>query len=698
VTYPPIPPPTATLTAYEVVVWSSPLDSPGYIGADRALTFFLRQGGRLLVSGQDVASWDDGGNRFLCAPYLRRMLGTQYVRDSSGIFTVTGALGGPFAGLVTDIRGEGGARNQYAPDEIASADPLTDRPIHHLDDGRAVTAMSLCRSYRKLVFAFGLKGIPDPGMQGETLERSLRVLTAPLSPAGLRWDPAHTERVVPTATQVLFTATLQNLSEVATDTVRLEVEGTGWPVTLTPDAMPLGPCALGVFTLTVDVPAGLPRDAAAWTTVIARSTLSPTLSTISVWQLKTPARPLRVEEDRWYEVGEAYCRAPTGAGISFDRWRVAGLFGQGSPPEEDLARCEGVVWFTGYNSGVAHTASPSRQPARGAQGASPSPRRAYRGSPSGRAVARRCAHPGALWAQADGGDTPRRHPFGRARWDPTGDRRLRNPCRRAFDLPPPAGASAMDHPESGSIARVDLGSRAPGMAGLDPSPDGAHGLDDPGGTRWVGASNARRHRRALASAADPPARRGGIRSVYRLQGRPCDSFGTGLYRILHAPAIRQSLRGSHTHPAHTLEGDPVPDGWERSATTFPGQRRVVRGAAPGGATLDDSPRSASDAGAGPLAPRPAGRGCLRRHVGARGAHHGGAVACVSARHRLLNSSGLSPTGEVPRLHGFPVFPPLGGFAGFCPGQLRHGGTTACSRPTICLVAALHTSPLQVDVT
>jgi len=349
VTYPPIPPPTATLTAYEVVVWSSPFDSPGYIGADRALTFFLGQGGRLLVSGQDVAFWDDGGNGFFYAPYLRRMLGTRYVRDSSGIFTVTGALGGPFDGLVVDIRGEGGAQNQRFPDEIAPTDPLTDQPMRYLDDGGAVTAVGLCRPHRGLVFAFGLEGIPDPGMRGEILERSLRALTAPPSPAGLRWDPAYTERVVPTATQVLFTATLQNLSEVATDTIRLEVEGTGWPVTLTPETMTLAPCAAGVLTLTVDVPAGLPRDAEARITITARSTLSPTLSASGVWQLKTPARLLLVEDDRWYEVGEAYRRALTAAGISFDRWRVTGFFGQGSPSEGDLARYEGVIWFTGYD-------------------------------------------------------------------------------------------------------------------------------------------------------------------------------------------------------------------------------------------------------------------------------------------------------------------------------------------------------------
>ncbi len=347
--YPPTPPPTSTLAAYDVVVWSSPFDSPGYIGAGRALAFFLRQGGHLLISGQDVAFWDDGGSGVLYAPYLREMLGTRYVRDSTGIFTVTGASDGPFAGIQTAIRGEGGAGNQRAPDEIAPADPFTDPPMEYLGDGVAATAAGLCRPYRGMVFAFGLEGIPDREVRGEILERALRAFQAPPRPYGLRWDPALTEQVVPTATTVLFTATLQSLSEVATETVQLQLEGSDWPATFTPLTLDLGPCARGIVTLTVSVPEGLPRDARTALTLTARSTLSPTLRASAVWRLKTPAPFLLVEDDRWYEVGEVYRRALAAAGFSFDRWPVSGFFGQGSPTEADLAGYEGVVWFTGYD-------------------------------------------------------------------------------------------------------------------------------------------------------------------------------------------------------------------------------------------------------------------------------------------------------------------------------------------------------------
>jgi hypothetical protein len=61
---------TSTLTSYDIVIWSAPQDSPGYVGAGAALKGYLDQGGKLLLSGQDVAFFDGGGDIFTYAPYL----------------------------------------------------------------------------------------------------------------------------------------------------------------------------------------------------------------------------------------------------------------------------------------------------------------------------------------------------------------------------------------------------------------------------------------------------------------------------------------------------------------------------------------------------------------------------------------------------------------------------------------------------
>ena len=52
-------PTTSTLRAFDTVIWSSPLDSPGFINADRVISDFLGAGGHLLLSGQDVGFYDD---------------------------------------------------------------------------------------------------------------------------------------------------------------------------------------------------------------------------------------------------------------------------------------------------------------------------------------------------------------------------------------------------------------------------------------------------------------------------------------------------------------------------------------------------------------------------------------------------------------------------------------------------------------
>ncbi len=58
-------PVSSTLSGYDIVLWSSPSGSPGLVGAGGALSDYLDEGGRLLVSGQDVAYFDGGGLSFL---------------------------------------------------------------------------------------------------------------------------------------------------------------------------------------------------------------------------------------------------------------------------------------------------------------------------------------------------------------------------------------------------------------------------------------------------------------------------------------------------------------------------------------------------------------------------------------------------------------------------------------------------------
>ena len=55
-------PSITSLKSYSITIWSSPFDSPDYIGAGYLLQTYLDGGGRLFLKrGQDIAYWDGGG-------------------------------------------------------------------------------------------------------------------------------------------------------------------------------------------------------------------------------------------------------------------------------------------------------------------------------------------------------------------------------------------------------------------------------------------------------------------------------------------------------------------------------------------------------------------------------------------------------------------------------------------------------------
>ena len=110
-------PTAATLSNYDILIWSAPFDSPGYIGADDELADFLLNGGKLLLSGQDIAYFDD---YWLASPYLENLLKASFVQDDSGSDTLSGSPAEPFDGLSVSISDGDGANNQFYPDVITN--------------------------------------------------------------------------------------------------------------------------------------------------------------------------------------------------------------------------------------------------------------------------------------------------------------------------------------------------------------------------------------------------------------------------------------------------------------------------------------------------------------------------------------------------------------------------------------------------
>ncbi|HYN88741.1 MAG TPA: S8 family serine peptidase, partial [Ardenticatenaceae bacterium] len=116
--------PTATqLLQYDLVIWSAPEDSPGLVGASYAISSFLSVGGRLLLSGQDVAYWDGGGTITMGpAAYMIQALGAYFLteRQPSVIVPVRGR---PLDGLDLQLNTADSARNQASPDVLGILAP-----------------------------------------------------------------------------------------------------------------------------------------------------------------------------------------------------------------------------------------------------------------------------------------------------------------------------------------------------------------------------------------------------------------------------------------------------------------------------------------------------------------------------------------------------------------------------------------------
>lgn len=331
------------LLPYDVVIWSSPLSSPGYVGANNAITSFLSEGHRLLISGQDIAFWDGGGSLVVYAPYLFNYFKARYVRDDAGSRALAGLDGEIMAGLSMTITGPGGADNQQFPDEITLSDPdYASQILAYQGDGSGGQKVGLCLPYRGIFLSFGYEAITDAATRRALMLRAMDYFASPPRPAGLSWTPIGGTEVALPGGAVTFHMRLRNNSETAADRVTLTAEGGKWPLVVSPTEATVESCRVTTVTLTVTVPAGTGWNAMDVVTLTARSSLSPSIMATSVWTTKTPAPVLLVDDDRWYDMTGAYAQALTEAGVAHDIWL-------GPPSASRLGWYPVVVWFTGYD-------------------------------------------------------------------------------------------------------------------------------------------------------------------------------------------------------------------------------------------------------------------------------------------------------------------------------------------------------------
>lgn len=347
-------PQAVDLAPYDIVLWSSPQDSPGYVGAGEALGSYLSGGGALFLSGQDVAYHDDY-SLLVNAPYFRQYIKSAFVRENINVFSMNGAAGSPFDGLTFTINGPGGAGNQTNPDVIRSTNTAhTGTAFSYADQTPGGQLIALCLPYRALFLAFGFEGIAGRATRAEVLDRSIRWLTAPRATAGLEMTPARAALVGDFGATVTHTWQIRNVAETGTpERFDLTASGWHWPTRLLTPTVTLSPCASARVALSVQTPAGPMWAASDVITVTAHSASRPSLSASVVRDTRTPAPVLLVDDDRWYEVGDTYRQALRENRMPFDVWdlqqRAASSGVSRSPPFEILRMYPMVVWFSGYD-------------------------------------------------------------------------------------------------------------------------------------------------------------------------------------------------------------------------------------------------------------------------------------------------------------------------------------------------------------
>ncbi|HHJ06951.1 MAG TPA: hypothetical protein ENK24_05585, partial [Anaerolineae bacterium] len=337
---------SATLQAYDVVIWSAPLDSPGYINADGALKDYLKAGGKLFLSGQDVAYFDDGS--WFAKPYYRDYLKAQFIADDAKTDKITPVSGEIFDGLPLTISGGDGANNQQFPDVITLTDSdFAAQTLVYTLGGNAGPRVGHCLPYRAVVLPFGLEGVNRRTDRSQLLNAGLNWFQSPRQSSGFSATPLAQTQVGNFGETVTHTFRLYNQAELgAPRQVTLALNSHSWTVDFPYSAITLSPCQSATLTFTVHVPPDADWNAQDVLTVSAQSGAeSAVITRIS----KAPAPVLLVDDDRWYDYEDKFLQALATNGITPDYWSVQGASPMGSPPLSVLQRYPMVVWFTGYD-------------------------------------------------------------------------------------------------------------------------------------------------------------------------------------------------------------------------------------------------------------------------------------------------------------------------------------------------------------
>jgi len=341
-------PTLADLEPYDTVIWSNPLDSPGYIGAGGVISDYLGLDKNLLISGQHVGAYD--GDSWWLEWWWYGLLDADWMGKTSVSSTITGT--NAFTGLNPVLNGAGSAENQTQPDQSRPRTGTLTQPAFVYDDGLSAGLQAgHCEPFRIVYTGFGLEGVMA-GERADIIERSFDYFESPRLTTGTQWEEDDINDFAIPATQLSYTLTLRNLSETVTDTFDLSINNASWPTTLMTTTLTLGSCELGQTVVIIDVPADAPSDFVHEIEIVATSRNAPSINVAASLRHKISGHILLVDDDRWYDQQAVYMAMLDEMNLNYDVWDIAGNKGgtkRGSPPLEILNRYDIVLWYTAYD-------------------------------------------------------------------------------------------------------------------------------------------------------------------------------------------------------------------------------------------------------------------------------------------------------------------------------------------------------------
>jgi uncharacterized repeat protein (TIGR01451 family) len=260
-------PTAAELAPYDVVIWASPWNSPGSIHAAEELIVYLDNGGRLLISGQDIGYWDSQWGWGRAPLFYHNYLYADYLRDKTGINDLKGVEDDIFEGvdlLLEDVyaykRGDYLACDEVTPEEsYAYATSI----IGFENDGSGGLKTDVCEPnpYRAIYLSFGYEEAGPRPDYADVLDRAIQWLIAsrPLMATSLR--PRSQYQVGEAGTSIQYSARVVNDGQTV-GAYDLSLAGNAWPtVILDPQTMnpvnrtaELSPCSWQDLLVQVDIP------------------------------------------------------------------------------------------------------------------------------------------------------------------------------------------------------------------------------------------------------------------------------------------------------------------------------------------------------------------------------------------------------------------------------------------------------------